>query len=112
MLPIGASWWPLRLPYPFNDDYEVHPHFLPISFYWYVAVVVIIAVHVAAVVIAHRHLALSGRTQATARRSEYPWLVAMVAYTMLSLWLLAQPLVKERAPEPTQQAAHSVISRA
>ena len=30
-----------------------------------------------------------------ARTSEYPWLVAMVAYTMLSLWLIAQPLVEE-----------------
>jgi len=36
----------------------------------------------------------------------------MVAYTMLSLWLLAQPLVKERAQEPTQPAAQSVISHA
>lgn len=53
-----------------------------------------------------------GFALAAARRSDYPWLVAMVAYTMLSLWLLAQPLVKERAQEPTQPAAQSVISRA
>ena len=30
----------------------------------------------------------------TARRAEYPWIVAMVAYTALSLWLLAQPLAE------------------
>lgn len=103
--PIGKTWWPIHLPYPFNDQYEVHPRFLPTSFYWYVAVIVIIAVHVAAVVIAHRHLARIGRTTRTAQLSEYPWLVAMVAYTMLSLWLLAQPLVKEKTPAPAPSAA-------
>ena len=55
---------------------------------------VIIAVHVVAVIIAHRHLSTSGRDEIAARRSEYPWLVAMVGYTMLSLWILAQPIVE------------------
>jgi hypothetical protein len=39
------------------------------------------------------------------RGSEYPWLAAMVAYTMLSLWLIAQPLVKEHAPAGHQTPA-------
>ena len=56
---------------------------------------IIVAVHVIAVVIAHQHLARSARNLRAARTSEYPWLVAMVAYTMLSLWLIAQPLVEE-----------------
>jgi hypothetical protein len=93
--PVGKESWPLHLPYPFNDDYEVHAHFLPSAFYWYTGVVVIVAVHVVAVVVAHRHLVARGVTERHARVSEYPWLVAMVAYTMLSLWLIAQPLVKE-----------------
>jgi hypothetical protein len=29
-----------------------------------------------------------------ARRAEWPWIVAMVGYTMTSLWLLAQPVVQ------------------
>jgi hypothetical protein len=95
--PVGKEWWPIHLPYPFNDGYDPHVHFLPTAFYWYVAVVAIVAVHVVAVVIAHRHLARAGATEKLALRSEYPWLVAMVAYTMLSLWLLAQPLTKEKA---------------
>jgi len=95
--PIGHDWWPLHLPYPFNDDYEVHPHFLPSAFYWYVAIVVIIAVHVAAVVLAHRHLVRVGATERLRLRSEFPWLIAMVGYTCLSLWLLAQPLIHETA---------------
>ena len=65
------------------------------------AVAVIIAVHVLAVVLAHRHLARAGATEQRARRSEYPWIVAMIGYTMLSLWLLAQPLVRE-APAHTE----------
>lgn len=95
--PVGKDWWPLHLPYPFNDGYEVKVKILPTAFYWYVAVVVIVAVHIAAVFIAHRHLAREGANERLARRSEYPWLVAMVAYTMLSLWLLAQPLTKENS---------------
>jgi hypothetical protein len=108
--PVGEESWPVHLPYPFNDSYEVHPHFLPTSFYWYLAVVVIVAVHVVAVILAHRHLARAGHTVQLARASEYRWLVAMVAYTMLSLWLLAQPLVKEKAapPEPAAPAAVAV----
>jgi hypothetical protein len=92
----GAHHWPIHLPYPFNDSYEIHPHFLPSAFYWYLSVAVIVVVHVIAVVLAHRHLKLQPVTPRLNRRSEYPWLVAMVGYTMLSLWLLSQPLVKEK----------------
>jgi hypothetical protein len=93
----GGQW----LPAPFDDSFEVRRSLLPPAFYWYVAVAVIIAVHVVAVFLAHRHLSESGAGTVRARRSEYPWLVAMVAYTMLSLWLLAQPLVQEK---PSDQA--------
>lgn len=95
--PTGQESWPIHLPYPFNDDFEPHVKFLPSAFYWYAAVVVIIVVHIIAVVIAHRHLTLLSRDRSYARRGEYRWLVAMVAYTMVSLWLLAQPLVKEES---------------
>jgi hypothetical protein len=72
-----------------------------------VAVAVIVAVHIVAVFLAHRHLVAAGNGQLRARRSEYPWLAAMVAYTMLSLWLLAQPLVQEK-PTQTSAMAHAV----
>lgn len=95
--PVGHDWWPIHLPYPFNDSYEVHPKFLPSAFYWYVAVVVIIAVHIVAVVLAHRHLQRRAAAPEVEAPSELPWLVAMIGYTMLSLWLLAQPLIHETA---------------
>ena len=85
----------LGLPAPFNDTYEVNSAFLPSAFYWYVGVAVIVAVHVAAVILAHRHLAGTATDKHAARRSEFPWLVAMVGYTVFSLILIAQPLVEE-----------------
>jgi hypothetical protein len=97
----GGQW----LPAPFDDSFEIHRNLLPSAVYWYAAVTVIIAVHIAAVFLAHRQLSGSGLGEIRARRSEYPWLAAMVAYTMLSLWLLAQPLVQEK-PAPTA-AVHS-----
>ncbi|MDQ6649763.1 MAG: hypothetical protein M3Z02_06565 [Actinomycetota bacterium] len=106
--PIGTQSWPIHLPNPFNDSFEVHVALLPTAAYWYIAMVVIIAVHVVAVVLAHRHLGTATGDQQRARRSEYPWVAAMVAYTMLSLWLLAQPLVKEKAGEANQVAARAL----
>lgn len=96
--PVGRNWGNLHLPTPFNDGFEPHPYFLPSAFYWYLSVAVIVAVHVVAVVLAHRHLGRRATSVRAARSSEYPWLVAMVAYTMLSLWLIAQPLVHEGQP--------------
>jgi hypothetical protein len=109
--PIGKESWPIHLPYPFNDNFEVHNAFLPNSFYWYAGVVIIIAVHIVAVVIAHRHITLRSKARADARRGEYRWLVAMVAYTMLSLWLIAQPLVKEGGSSSSaEQAAQPAVT--
>ena len=89
------------LPYPFNDDYVVNTGVLPTSVLWYVQIVVIVLAHVVAVLLAHRYLAQRAADHRLALRSEWPWLAAMVAYTMISLWLLAQPLVQE----PAQPAA-------
>ncbi len=90
----GGAGTNLHLPYPFNDSYEVHTKFLPSGFYWYVDVVVIVTVHIIAVVLAHRFLARTEHSPVEARRAEYPWIVAMIGYTSLSLWLLAQPLTQ------------------
>ncbi|MGH2449059.1 MAG: hypothetical protein ACRDFS_10730 [Chloroflexota bacterium] len=91
--PPGVSWWP-TLAYPFNDSYEINKNLLPSAGFWYFDVALIIAVHVAAVVLAHDFLLRATRTVRRARQAEWPWVVAMVLYTMSSLWLLAQPLVK------------------
>ncbi len=93
--PVGQDWWPIHLPYPFDATFTVDPRIMPTSLLWYLQIVVIVGAHVVAVVVAHRHLVRQARDGAAARRSEWPWLAAMVGYTMVSLWLLAQPLVAE-----------------
>ncbi len=114
--PVGSPSWPLTLPYPFNDDYAVATGLLPTSVVWYLQIVVIVVAHVVAVVLAHRHLGTSAPTPELGRRSEWPWLVAMVGYTMLSLWLLAQPLVEHdeggREARGAARTAVAVGSRA
>jgi hypothetical protein len=102
--PLGRDWQ--LLPYPFSDAYEVDTRIMPTAVVWYVQIGVIVAAHVVAVILAHRHLHLHCAGRASARRAEWPWLVAMVGYTMVSLWLLAQPLVAEHAaPAPSGSAA-------
>jgi hypothetical protein len=91
----GYDGFSFGLPSPFNDSYEVHRTVLPTSFYWYLSVGVIVAVHVAAVLLANRRLAGRAATKAEGRRAEYPWLVAMVGYTAFSLFLIAQPLTEK-----------------
>jgi hypothetical protein len=91
----GLTNWPVHLPYPFNDSFAPNTSILPNSIYWYISVVVIVVVHVIAVFIANGRLRLHASDDQTARRGEYPWLVAMVAYTTFSLFLIAQPLTQE-----------------
>lgn len=61
--------------------------------FWYGAVILIVSGHVIAVVLAHvAALRLFGSARAAAA-SQVPMVALMVAYTMLSLWILAQPVV-------------------
>ena len=107
--PVGEAWWPVDPPYPFNGDFAPDARFLPSAVYWYVGLAAIVGAHVLAVVLAHRHLHARAADRRTAEASEYPWLVAMVGYTMLSLVLVAQPLVTE-ASAAGQTSRHSATN--
>jgi hypothetical protein len=76
-------------------DFEPNRNLIPTGFVWYFEIALIIAVHIAAVVLAHGYLGRTARTDVQGRRAEWPWIAAMVGYTMSSLWLLAQPIVQE-----------------
>lgn len=106
--PAGRGWH--LLPAPFNDTYVVNRDLLPSGAVWYGQVLLIIGVHIAAVVQAHRYLGRAARTVRLARRSEWPWIAAMVGYTMTSLWLLSQPLVEEHAPTARVPAPQCVCA--
>lgn len=60
---------------------------------WWVAVIAIVAGHVAAVVVAHQAALRLFVSPRLAIASQYPMAALMVGYTMLSLWILAQPIV-------------------
>ena len=65
-------------------------------FAWYTAVIAIVAGHVIAVYVAHAVALREFRDRRAALRSQLPMLVLMVGYTMVSLWILAQPIVETR----------------
>ena len=60
---------------------------------WYVSLLSIVLGHIAAVYLAHVTAMRLFSTPQFALRSQYPMLVLMVCYTMISLWIMAQPIV-------------------
>jgi hypothetical protein len=64
---------------------------------WYVSVGAIVAGHVVAVYLAHVMALRVYGDPRTALRSQVPMLVLMVYYTMSSLWILSQPIVRAGA---------------
>jgi hypothetical protein len=87
--PLGLGWDLLG-----TRDFGPDIGIVDAELVWIAAVIAIVVGHVAAVLVAHvvalrtfggRHLALA---------SQYPIVVLMIAYTMLSLWILAQPIVE------------------
>ena len=63
---------------------------------WYTAVVAIVVGHVLAVYVAHVVALREFRGRRAALRSQLPMLVLMVGYTVVSLWIIAQPIVESR----------------
>lgn len=60
---------------------------------WYLATVAIVVGHVAAVYLGHVMALRLYPSAGAALRSQIPLLILMVAYSMLSLWILAQPVI-------------------
>ncbi len=63
-------------------------------FAWHTAVIAIVAGHIAAVWVAHSIALREYPTRRQAVRSQLPMLLLMVGYTVLSLWIIAQPIVE------------------
>ena len=74
-------------------DYKVEIGLLSARIAWYLAVTFVVLGHVFAVYLAH---VVAQRTFGSGRStliSQIPMVVLMVLYTMVSLWILAQPMV-------------------
>ena len=87
----GIVWLPLLI----VDPNALAPviDWIPTAFIWYLSVGAIVGGHIAAVVLAHR---LALRDQASRPiLAGLPLVALMIGYTILSLWIIAQPIVIE-----------------
>jgi hypothetical protein len=66
---------------------------IPVSGVWYLSVAAIVGGHVAGIVLAHRLGLRDAPHRAT--RVGLPMVALMIGYTVLSLWIIAQPIVVE-----------------
>jgi hypothetical protein len=77
--------------------YRVDIGLVGARFSWYAAVIAIVVGHVIAVVLAHQR-ALRTIPRGAALRSQIPLTLLMVAYTFVSLSVLAEPITERPAP--------------
>jgi hypothetical protein len=75
-------------------DFEPNYGIVGAGFVWYSQVALIVVGHVIAVYLAHSTSLRLLRDPGRAFLSQLPVLVLMVLYTITSLWILAQPIVK------------------
>ncbi len=87
--PLGWGWNLFG-----TADLEPRYGIVGAGFVWYSQVALIVAGHVIAVYLAHSISLRLLRDPGRALRSQLPMLVLMVLYTMTSLWILAQPIVR------------------
>jgi hypothetical protein len=89
--PFGFGW----------DLFGTSRYFIRIAivdarFVWYASVIAIVTGHIAAVHLAHAMAVRVFKDRRTAMLSQYPLLALMIGYTMVSLWIIAQPIVSSR----------------
>lgn len=87
--PFGYGWNVFG-----TADYQADIALVGARFAWIAAVIAIVIGHIVAVYLAHVMALRAFGNHAAALRSQYPMLVLMVGYTMISLWILAQPIVE------------------
>jgi hypothetical protein len=87
--PFGFGWNILGTAH-FRPDIGI----VGARFVWYTSLIAIVLGHVAAVSQAHIVALRRFNDPPLAIRSQIPMLVLMIAYTMLSLWIIAQPIVE------------------
>jgi hypothetical protein len=93
----GVVWLPSLLADPLMS---LAPQLdaIPIMAVWYVSVVAIVGGHIAGIVIAHRLALRDAPGRATV--AGLPMVTLMVGYTVLSLWIIAAPIVVEPGVPP------------
>jgi len=89
--PLGIGWDLLG-----TKLYLIDTGVVTASVMWYVAITAIVGGHVVAVYLAHAQALQLFPDRGEALRSQLPLIALMIAYTMTSLWILAQPITNIR----------------
>ena len=72
---------------------------IPIASVWYLSVLAIVGGHIAGIVLAHRIAVRDSGGRATV--AGLPMVGLMIGYTILSLWIIAQPIVVDPSSVPS-----------
>ena len=86
--PFGYDWNLLG-----TGEYRINIGVINARILWYLSVGVIVLGHIMAVYLAHLIAIRTFQDRAIAINSQYPMMLLMVIYTMVSLWIIAQPIV-------------------
>ncbi len=86
--PFGKGWNLFG-----TATYEINYTILDLKMLWHFQVGFIVLGHVIAVYIAHAIAVRVFKNRQNALISQYPMLVLMIFYSMLSLWIMGQPIV-------------------
>ena len=86
--PFGYGWNLLG-----TESYQINIGVINARILWYLSVGLIVVGHIMAVYLAHLISLRTFQDRATAISSQYPMLMLMVIYTVVSLWTIAQPIV-------------------
>jgi hypothetical protein len=87
--PFGLGWDLFD-----TADYRIDIGIVNAKLLWYLSVSTIVIGHMLAVYIAHVMAMRVFPDRSAALLSQIPMLVLMIAYTMISLWILSQPIVE------------------
>jgi hypothetical protein len=87
--PLGTGWNIFG-----TANYKVNIAVIDARFAWITSVVSIVLGHIISVFIAHVISLRRTTGNKIAVRSQYPMLALMVFYTVISLWIVAQPIVE------------------
>ena len=88
----GVAWLPSLLADPLMSLAPTLD-WIPTVLVWYLSVAAIIGGHIAAIVLAHRHALRDAPRHPVI--AGLPMVALMIGYTVLSLWIIAQPIVVE-----------------
>jgi len=102
--PFGVGWNLFG-----TSGYRADIGLVGARFAWYAAVAAIVVGHVIAVVLAHHRALRMFAAHGPALRSQVPLTALMVAYTFVSLSILAEPITERGAPQEEASASGVVV---